>query len=187
MSSAQSHLLFFLFFFCSIIEGFFLVFFRDPERNIGEGIVAVADGTIREISSITDDDMGESLFISTFMNIYHVHVNRIPLSGTIQKITHIPGSHLPAFTKESERNERMITIIKTDHGPIKIIQIAGTVARRIYHYGKQGQLVKKGDRMGIIKLGSRVDLIIPKHGILSVYVKQGDCVRAGTTSLCSKT
>jgi len=181
---SRMFLLFFL--LCCIIEGFFLLFFRDPKRDIGSGVVAVADGIIRKIDTIHDEDVGESLFISTFMNVYHVHVNRIPLSGTIQKIMHIPGSHLPAFTKESDRNERMVTIIKTEYGPVKIIQIAGTVARRIYHYGTSGQQVKKGDRMGIIKLGSRVDLIIPKQMISSVHVKQGDGVRAGTTSLCSR-
>ena len=133
-----------------------------------------------------DDDVGESLLISTFMNVYHVHVNRMPLSGTIRKITHIPGKHVPAFSKESERNERMITLINTEIGIIKIIQIAGSIARRINHYGKKGQYLQKGERMGIIKMGSRVDLIIPKQAIGTIKITKGDSVRAGKTSLCNR-
>jgi len=175
----------FLFIISCLIECFFLIFFRDPHRNIGKDVVAVADGVIREITQIKDEDIGDSVHISTFMNVYHVHVNRMPIGGTIKKVTHIPGGHIPAFKKESDRNERMITIIETAIGPVKIIQIAGIIARRIVSYVESGQDLKKGTRIGIIKLGSRVDLIIPKDAIKKISVKKGDHVRAGITQICN--
>ncbi|OYT28478.1 phosphatidylserine decarboxylase family protein [Thermoplasmatales archaeon ex4572_165] len=167
------------------MECFFLMFFRDPHRKIGKEIVAVADGVIREVNQIKDDDIGDSFHISTFMNVYHVHVNRMPLDGTIKKVTHISGGHIPAFKKESDRNERMITIIETAIGPVKIIQIAGSIARRIVSYVDVDQNLKKGTRIGIIKLGSRVDLIVPKDAVKKISVKKGDRVRAGNSQICS--
>ena len=175
----------FLFIISFLIECFFLIFFRDPHRNIGKDVVAVADGVIREITQIKDKDIGDSIHISTFMNVYHVHVNRMPLGGTIKKVIHIPGGHIPAYKKESDRNERMITIIKTAIGPVKIIQIAGSIARRIVSYVDVDQDLKKGTRIGIIKLGSRVDLIVPKDSVKKISVKKGDHVRAGITQICS--
>lgn len=157
---------------------FFLVFFRDPERNTGKDIVAVADGKIREI---TDDK--ESLKISTFMNVYNVHVNRMPIDGIVKNVEHINGSHLPAFKKESERNERVITTIETNIGTVKIVQIAGTLARRIVVYIKKGDKLKKGDRIGIIRLGSRVDLYLPSKKIKKINVKVGDMIKAGEDTL----
>jgi len=177
-------IVFFIFILSVLIEGFFLSFFRDPDRRIGDGIVAVADGVIREISNIADEDVGESVCISTFMNIYHVHVNRMPVEGIIDKIIHIPGGHIPAFKKESDRNERVITLVQTKMGTVKIIQIAGTLARRIVSYNSTGQHLKKGKRLGIIRLGSRVDLIIPKKNMKHIMVKKGDGVRAGETQIC---
>jgi len=169
----------------AVIECFLLIFFRDPERIIGEEVVAVADGVIRDVSEYHDDDIGEAICISTFMNIYHVHVNRMPLDGTIKQMHHIPGGHLPAFQKESERNERVISIIETTYGPVKIIQIAGTLARRIANYHHPGQQLKKGQRYGIIRLGSRVDLIISKKHVKTILVKKGDHVRAGESQIIS--
>jgi phosphatidylserine decarboxylase len=157
---------------------FFLVFFRDPERNTGKDIVAVADGKIREI---TDDK--EILKISTFMNIYDVHVNRMPIDGIVKNVEHINGSHLPAFKKESERNERVITTIETNIGTVKIVQIAGTLARRIVPYIKKGDKLKKGDRIGIIRLGSRVDLYLPSKKMKKINVKVGDMIKAGEGTL----
>ncbi len=118
-----------MFFF--LISCLLIVFFRDPERAIGHGVVAVADGKIREITTIYDPEVEDCIRISTFMNIHNVHVNRMPFDGTIEKVTHHIGGHMPAFKKESDSNERVILLIKTDIGLIKIVQIAGTVARRI--------------------------------------------------------
>ncbi len=176
-------------FFSTIVFGLltvlFIVFFRDPNRLIGSGIVAVADGTIRSVKSIEDEDVGSAWFISTFMNIYHVHVNRMPIEGTIQTITHITGSHLPAFTKESERNERVILLVKTKIGLVKIILIAGTLARRIVPYVKKGNKVKKGEKISLIRLGSRVDIYIPKKEQINIHVKEKDHMKAGGSMIAS--
>ena len=166
-----------------LLTGFFLLFFRDPERNIGKGIVATADGKIREISSIKDSEIGECTKISTFMNVYNVHVNRMPLDGTIKNIVHLSGSHIPAFKKESERNERVIVTINTEVGIVKIIQIAGTLARRIVPYVKKGDKLKKGEKIGIIRLGSRVDIYIPSNKTNTVNVKVGDMIKAGVNTI----
>ena len=89
--------------FSFLITSFFLLFFRDPKRDTGKGVVAPADGRIREISSINDKDVGACTNISTFMNVYNVHVNRMPLDGVIKDVVHFPGTYLPAFKKESEK------------------------------------------------------------------------------------
>jgi len=160
-----------------------VIFFRDPERKIGEGIVAVADGVIREITDEEDDDVGKCTKISTFMNIYNVHVNRIPLNGTITDVVHYDGAHLPAFKKESERNERVILLLKTEIGTVKIIQIAGTLARRIVPYVEKGDTVKKGEKLGLIRLGSRVDIYLPTKKIQTITVKVKDKVKAGEDTI----
>ena len=160
-----------------------IIFFRDPDRDIGKGIVACADGRIREISNLKCDDVGDCIKISTFMNIYNVHVNRLPLDGTVKDIVHKSGIHLPAFKKESEKNERIITTIDTNIGTIKIIQIAGTLARRIVPYIKKVDKLKKGERIGIIKFGSRVDVYLPAKNIKNINVKVGDMAKAGETTI----
>ena len=161
----------------------FLVFFRDPERNIGKELVAPADGKIREISEIKDDDIGDCTKISTFMNLHNVHVNRMPFDGIIKDVVHIDGAHLPAFKKESERNERVIITANTDIGLIKIIQIAGTLARRIVPYVKSGDKLKKGDKIGLIRLGSRVDIYLPTKKIKHITVKINDRIKAGADTI----
>jgi len=177
----------FVLFIISIIlflfTGFLLIFFRAPERNIGKGIVACADGKIREILNLKDEDVGDCTRISTFMNVHNVHVNRMPIEGTVKNIIHIKGAHLPAFKKDSDKNERVITTIDTKIGTIKIIQIAGTFARRIVPYIKEGDKLKKGERIGMIRLGSRVDVYLPSKKIKKIYVRVGDIVIAGEDTL----
>ena len=166
-----------------LLTMFFIMFFRDPDRIIGKGIIAPADGRIRDISQSEDRDVGECTIISVFMNVYNVHVNRMPMDGTIKDVVHIPGSHIPAFKKESERNERVIITIDTNIGMIKVIQIAGTLARRIVPYIGKGDKLKKGEKVGIIRLGSRVDLYIPSKKIKNINVKLGDMIKAGEGSI----
>jgi len=161
----------------------FIIFFRDPERVIGNGITSSADGKIREICKKEDIDIGNCYFVSTFMNINNVHVNRTPLGCNVISIKHLKGSHVPAFKKESEKNERVITVIDTKIGRIKIILIAGTIARRIVTYIKKGDELKKGERIGIIRFGSRVDLYIPTEKIKTITVKVGDKIKAGETTI----
>jgi len=183
LNSDVSYVLILVSVFLFILTLFFIMFFRDPERKIGLGIVAAADGKIREISELTDKDIGKSILISTFMNVNNVHVNRMPYDGKIIKMEHRHGLHLPAFKKESEKNERTILVVDSKIGKYKIVLIAGTLARRIVPYIKKGDIVKKGDRIGIIRLGSRVDLYIPKKSIKKVLVEKKDKVIAGEDSI----
>jgi len=162
---------------------FFVMFFRDPDRKIGQGIVAVADGKIRDITKFEDKDIGFCICISTFMNVNNVHVNRMPLNGKVESMQHIDGGHIPAFKKESDRNERVITIIDSKIGKIKVVQIAGTLARRIVPYIRRIETLKKGEKIGIIRLGSRVDVYLPSKKIKKVCVKVGDKIKAGEDCL----
>jgi phosphatidylserine decarboxylase len=162
--------------FCVLV--FFLIFFRDPERTTGEGIIAPADGKIRDINQ----ENGQ-YFISTFMEVNNVHVNRMPIDGRISKMTHFPGYHLRAWKKESDLNERVIITIETAIGKVTVVQLAGLIARRVYPYIKEGDILKKGDRIGIIRLGSRVDVYLPSEKIKSIPVKIGDPVKAGQDTI----
>ena len=164
---------------------FFLMFFRDPVRTPGNGIVAVADGRIRTIQLEQDVDCGRCMLVSTFMNVYNVHVNRCPLDGIVKKIVHYPGSHVPAFKKESIRNERVIILLETSIGMIKIILIAGTLARRIVPYIKKGDILKKGDKIGMIRLGSRADIYIPESAINKITIKPKQMIKAGEDSIAT--
>ena len=162
--------------FCVLV--FFLIFFRDPERTIGEGIIAPADGKIRDIKQENNQCL-----ISIFMEVNNVHVNRMPLDGKVLKIAHFPGYHLRAWKKESEYNERVMITIETAIGQVTVLQIAGLIARRVYPYIKEGDVLKKGDRIGIIRLGSRVDVILPAAAVQSITVKIGDPVKAGQETI----
>jgi phosphatidylserine decarboxylase len=162
--------------FCVLV--FFLIFFRDPERTIGEGVIAPADGKIRDIKQENNQCL-----ISIFMEVNNVHVNRMPLDGRILKMTHFPGYHLRAWKKESEYNERVMISIETEIGQVTVLQIAGLIARRVYPYIKEGDVLKKGDRIGIIRLGSRVDVILPAAAVQTITVKIGDPVKAGQDTI----
>lgn len=169
--------------FLFILTGFFVVFFRDPKRKVGSDIVAAADGKIRDIYELKDKDVGNCILISTFMNVYDVHVNRMPYDGKIIKIEHKHGLHLPAFKKESEKNERVVIFVNSKIGKYKIVLIAGTLARRIVPYIKKKDNIKKGERIGIIRLGSRVDIYLPKEKIKKVLVQKKDKLKAGKDSI----
>ena len=100
------------------------------------------------------------------------------MDGKLISVEHREGNHLPAFVKDADTNEKVITVMETDIGRIKLVQIAGAVARRIVPYCSAGMKVKKGDRMGIIRFGSRVDLHLPSD-LVKIVVKKGDRVRPG--------
>jgi phosphatidylserine decarboxylase len=162
--------------FCILV--FFLIFFRDPERSIAPGVIAPADGQIRDIKQENNQCL-----ISTFMEVNNVHVNRMPLDARVTKMTHFPGYHLRAWKKESDLNERVIITLDTAIGEVTVVQLAGLIARRVYPYIKDGDVLKKGDRIGIIRLGSRVDVYLPADRIQSIPVKIGDPVRAGEDTI----
>lgn len=179
----QKSILLFISFIFFILFGFFVLFFRDPDRKIGNNFVSPADGVIHDISIVNDKDVGKCHRITIFMNIYNVHVNRMPFDGLINSIKHLSGSYLPAFKKESERNERVIILIKTKHNIFKLVQIAGTLARRIVPYIEKDNVIKKGERIGIIRLGSRVDIYLPTKMVKTINIKVCDIVMAGETTI----
>jgi phosphatidylserine decarboxylase len=160
-----------------IITFFFIVFFRDPEREVGEGIVAPADGKLTMI-----EDKHDIIRLSIVMGLGNVHVNRAPMEGEVIKIEHFPGKHVIAAGKDSDANERLVITLDTKIGHVKIVQIAGAFARRIRPYIKKGDTLLKGQRIGIIRFGSRLDLYLPKNGI-KLVVKEGATVKAGTSSI----
>lgn len=170
-------------FFFSIL---FIFFFRDPHRDIGKNVVAPADGKILAVKTVDDDqDIGDSLQISTFMSVFNVHINRCPLEGIVKKMFHHRGPYVPAFKEEADKNDRLITILDTKIGKVKIMQVAGFSTRQICPYISNGETVRKGQRIGIIKLGSRVDVFLPKNKVKETRVEVGDNVKAGEDSIAT--
>ncbi|MBA4422573.1 MAG: phosphatidylserine decarboxylase family protein [Syntrophus sp. (in: bacteria)] len=167
---------------------FVMWFFRNPERTIPDNpiqIISPADGKVIRIEEVASEEPsgGSFLKISIFMNVFSVHVNRIPYSGEVLAIRYKPGKFLSAnLDKASALNERNSVMIRTDDGrEIMTVQIAGLIARRIVCWLKEGTKVKKGERFGLIRFGSRVEVFIPLGSTL--LVKEGDRVRAGETPI----
>lgn len=153
---------------------FTLYFFRNPDREISDGIISPADGKVQSIG--TDERS-----IEIFMNLWNVHVNRSPWSGKIKRIEHYKGGNLPAFMDEANKNERQLSVLSTDRGEIKIWQIAGITARRIVPYVSEGRSIEKGERIGIVRFGSKVRLEFENK--VDFSVEEGQKVKAGKTSL----
>ncbi|HUR91593.1 MAG TPA: phosphatidylserine decarboxylase family protein [Gemmatimonadaceae bacterium] len=162
-------------------------FFRDPERTGERGetiVVSPADGKIVMITEVQEPAFigGKAIRISVFMNVFNVHVNRYPVDGTVRYVHYNPGRFLNAATEKSSlENEQMSVGLETSRGRILVRQIAGLIARRIVTYSKEGQEVKQGERMGIIRFGSRVDVFIPTDS--KIRVKTGETSHAGVTVL----
>ena len=155
-----------------------LLFFRDPERKIPqeEGIIiSPADGKIMLIEEVA----GHRL-VSIFMSVLNVHINRVPVSGTVVRLDYKPGKFKAAFNREAiDINERFEIEIKSDNGNVVMHQVAGVLARRIVCRLKVGQDVKIGERFGLIRFGSRVDLFLPSS--VKVEVTKGQKVEGGKT------
>lgn len=127
---------------------------------------------------------GNKVRIAIFLNVHNVHVQYMPISGTIKGIMHKDGEFHPAYMFEkSQYNERVETTIQTLIGDVRVIQIAGLIARRIVSFGAVGQRLERGDPLGLIKFGSRVDIEVPAYNIASISIKEGQLVRIGET-LC---
>ncbi|MEW1719933.1 phosphatidylserine decarboxylase [Streptomyces sp. NPDC093109] len=155
-----------------------LWFFRDPEREIAQGrVISPADGVVQSIMPWKDGRTRVAIFMSPL----NVHVNRAPLAGTVTSVEHVPGGFVPAFNKESENNERVVWHFDTELGDIEMIQIAGAVARRIVPYVPQGTKVEQGERIGLIRFGSRVDIYLPEG--VDVAVEVGQTTTAGVTRI----
>jgi phosphatidylserine decarboxylase len=162
-------------------------FFRDPAR-VGERgsnlVVAPADGRLIMVSEVDEPAFvkGRCIRLSIFMNVFDVHVNRYPVDGTVAYINYNRGKFFNAATdKSSLENEQMSVGIDTGRARILVRQIAGLIARRIVTYSRVGEVVKQGDRMGMIRFGSRVDVFFPAGSRLRVQV--GALTTAGTTIL----
>ena len=166
---------------------FTLYFFRDPERtppNRKDVVVSPADGKVLFVKEVLDDRfIGEKANqISIFMSPLNVHVNRIPVNGKVDYLKYVPGKFVAAFEdKASEENERMEIGITGINGKIFFTQVAGVVARRIICNLNKGENVKIGERFGMIKFGSRVDVVAPLKW--KPMVKKDDKVTAGETIL----
>lgn len=177
-SGIISMMFFILFILGAALTLFFFIFFRDPERSPPgdeSDAVSPADGRVISIKDRT---------ICIFMNIHDVHVNRAPLAGTVTHIDYKPGGYIPAFNKDSDVNERNHVVINTGTGVLELTQIAGVLTRRIVSYISEGSRVKRGERIGMIRFGSRVDVIIPE--VYGFTVRLNDKVKAGETIIARK-
>jgi phosphatidylserine decarboxylase len=171
--------------FFLLLMFFALSFFRDPDRVVpqGEGYaISSADGKVIDVGIIKAEGFGESgaLRIAVFMNVFNVHVNRSPVDGKVVAVKHFKGKKLSAYNRSAEyENEHGDTDIETGNGLVRVRQIAGLIARRVVTRVEKNEELKKGDRIGIIRFGSRVDVLLP----VGYYprIKPGDWVRAGET------
>ena len=166
-----------------ILALFCLYFFRDPERAIPEGPVAVspADGKVMGIRA----DGSECARISIFLNIFDVHVNRAPIAGKITQVDYKKGEFLVASREiASSENERNIVTLKGDGTSVRFAQIAGLIARRIVFWKNVGDQLAKGERVGLIKFGSRVDVFLGPEW--EIAVKAGDHVAGGSSILARR-
>ncbi len=167
-----------------LLAAFFLWFFRDPERRIPavqSAIVSPADGKITEISAIEENGERRTR-ISIFLNVFDVHVNRSPVSGVIEDVLYQKGQFRNAIGAASaESNEQNVVTIRSDAGTVVMKQIAGLLARRIVFNKKVGDTLERGERVGLIKFGSRTDVIFPATAEMKVSV--GDRVKGGSSLL----
>jgi phosphatidylserine decarboxylase len=172
-------------FFTGALFIFHFFFFRDPEREIPPYenlIISPADGTVIKLTEVEEDRYfhSKAILISIFMSVFNVHVNRVAVSGEVEFLDYRTGKFKPAYkNNSSELNEQMMVGINSARGKVMIKQIAGIIARRIVCSLKKGDKVMAGERFGMIKYGSRVDLFIPRAS--KIYLKLHEQVKAGET------
>ncbi len=167
-----------------LLAVFFLVFFRDPDREIPAGpglIVSPGDGKVEEAEWI-ETTAGARFRVSIFLSVFDVHVNRVPISGKVTLMEYREGQFLNAMSPESAiLNEQTLIVIEDGKNSVSFKQIAGLLARRIVCDLKAGDVVQRGQRMGMIKFGSRVDVLMPAD--VELRVKPGDRVQGGKSIL----
>lgn len=169
-----------------VCGAFCLYFFRDPQRSIPAGAVCVspADGKVVEVRALAD---GRTR-IGIFLNIFDVHVNRSPIGGRVRRVEYRRGRFLPAYNDlASDGNERNTLVVAEERGGgsvVEVRQIAGLIARRIVCHKKIGDRISKGERFGLIKFGSRVDILLGPEWKIDAAV--GDRVAAGSSVLAAK-
>jgi len=182
---------FILFTILAYCSGFLFVynffFLRDPERQTPKGdsfIISPADGTVIKIAEVDEPVYfkGKAQLISVFMSVFNVHVNRIPISGEIEYLDYKKGQYLAAFDdKATDMNEQSMIGINGVKGRVYFKQVAGILARRIVYHLKIGDIVQAGERFGLIRYGSRLDVFVPIDAKINVQLKQK--VRSGITIL----
>ena len=163
-------------------------FFRDPERRIPEGeelVVSPADGKVVSIADVTGASpvTGAATRVSIFLSPLDVHINRLPVAGKIEEIRYQPGKFFAAYKEEaSERNEQnSLKIVDSQGRMFGVVQIAGVMARRIVCWAKAGDILRRGERFGLIMFGSRTDLYLPRG--CSIEIREGQRVKGGETIL----
>lgn len=183
--SYASYILLLIFCFSFVLTIFMAFFFRDPERKTpgGEGIfVSPADGKVILIKEIYEKEYlkADTKEISIFMSPLDVHVNRAPCDGKVSVVKHSPGRFMAAYKDESSiKNENIVMVLDGKHGRVLVRQVAGFIARRAVCRVRVGDMLRRGQRYGIIKFGSRLDVYLPKD--TKIMVKLGDKVKAGET------
>src|SRR5690242_3701262 len=169
-----------------LLAAFFLWFFRDPDRAIPVGpglVVSPADGKVTEVAPIHTAD-GDRIRLSIFLSVFDVHVNRAPIAGVIRRIQYKKGEFLNALDPASaERNEQSVVTMEGDGCIVTFKLIAGLLARRIVFVPKEGDRLERGARVGLIKFGSRCDLVLP--GDAHIRVERGQRVKGGATVLAA--
>ena len=169
-----------------LLAAFFLWFFRDPQREIpvGEGlIVSPGDGKVTETVTISTPD-GPRQRISIFLSVFNVHVNRSPIGGVLTRVQYQKGEYLNAMNPASaDRNEQNAATVRGEGIEVTFKQIAGLLARRIVFNLREGDTVERGQRVGLIKFGSRVDVVLPAEA--EIKVKVGQMVQGGATVLAA--
>jgi phosphatidylserine decarboxylase len=169
-----------------LLAAFFLWFFRDPHRNVpaGDGlIVSPGDGLVTEAVSVSTPQ-GPRQRVSIFLSVFDVHVNRSPIAGVLTKVRYQKGQYLNAMNPLSaDRNEQNIVTVRGKNYEVTFKQIAGLLARRIVFDFAEGAQVERGQRVGLIKFGSRVDVLLPPEAVLQVKV--GDRVQGGATIIAA--
>ncbi len=169
----------------SILTFFILFFFRDPERQViqKKGVFySPADGKVIFFGKTVEDEIlkDQALEVSIFMSPFDVHINRIPCDGIVREIRYYPGRFYAAFKEDSSRaNEHITMLIEGEDGSVVVRQVAGFLARRAVCNVKPGDIVKQGQRYGLIKFSSRVDIYLPLNA--NIRVKLKDKVKAGQT------
>jgi phosphatidylserine decarboxylase len=167
--------------------GLILYFFRDPNRQTVDEpglVVGPGDGEIVEIAPFTEFTylQEETIRVSMFLSVTNVHIQRVPLGGKVTIVDHRPGRYLQAFRPEaSDVNEYIAMVTESEYGRVLIKQIAGILARRCVNYAQPGDTVRTGQRFGLIKFGSRLDLFLPTHA--KILVKVGDRITGGITPI----
>jgi len=175
--------------FLACITFFMAYFFRDPERVVPEGnglFVSPADGKVILVKDVYEKDylQADTREISIFMSPLNVHVNRAPCDGKVTNVKHTPGQFMAAYKDDASiKNENIVMVLDGEQGRLLVRQVAGFVARRAVCRVKPGDLLKRGERYGMIKFGSRLDVYLPKNATISV--KPGDKVLAGETVIAS--